>query len=62
MATEYLVMGQTNLFRFFDDIDAIIGTRATSEPPILLDSGIPENFRDSVSDHEDGGKMAKLLS
>ena len=54
--------GADKYFPFFDDTDAIIGTRATSEPPILLDSGIPENFRDSVSGHEDGGKMAKLLS
>ena len=51
-------MGQTNLFRFL----TILMLSLEPEPPILLDSGIPENFRDSVSDHEDGGKMAKLLS
>lgn len=34
--------GADSSFPFFDDIDTVIGTRATSEPPILLDSGIPE--------------------
>ena len=36
--------GADTTFPFFDEIDAVMGTRAASEPPILLDSGVPETF------------------
>ena len=34
--------GAENSFPFFDEMDAVLGTRATSEPPTLVDSGLPD--------------------
>ena len=36
-------------FPYFDTIDAILGTRATSEPPVLLDSAVPETILQQVN-------------
>ena len=36
-------------FPYFDTIDAILGTRATSKPPVLLDSVVPETILQQVN-------------
>ena len=33
-------------FIYFDDIDSVLGTRAASEPPVLMDSGIGSSIVD----------------
>ena len=45
--------GADNSFPFFDEMDAVLGTRATSEPPILVDSGLPDGAV-SLDDSENG--------
>ena len=49
--------GADTSFPFFDEIDAVLGTKATSEPPILVDSWLPDGGV-SLNDSENG----KLIS
>ena len=35
-------------FVYFEEMDAVLGTRAASEPPLLLDSGVPDTIVDVV--------------
>ena len=48
--------GADNSFPFFGEMDAVLGTRATSEPPILVDSGLPDGAV-SLDDSENGKRI-----
>ena len=48
--------GADNNFPFFEEIDAMLVTRATYEPPILVDSGIPYGAV-SLDDSENGRRI-----
>lgn len=39
---------------FYDEIDAILGTRAASHPPILLESGVEEAGEQSCNETDEG--------
>ena len=36
-------------FPYFDEMDSVLCTRATSEPPLLLDSGVPVLLDDGIA-------------